>query len=593
MGDEWANRRAGEGAQSEIGDEVLSPVHARSASAPLPFSAVPPSVPSVARSPARRFARSSPISLFRRFLGIALFAASTGAAHGAERPNIIYVLLDDLGYSDIGPYGGEVATPTLDRLAGEGLRFTDFYNASKCEPTRASVMSGLYWPVAGLGHKRGITLGEAMGEAGYATFAVGKWHLDGNPTDRGFDRYFGHLSGASPFFPPLNPSFRLDDQPFVPDDPAFYSTDAMTDYAIEFIEESHAEASERPFFLYLAYNAPHNPLQAPREDILRYRGKYLKGWDRIRQERYQKMVEMGLFDPETAPLSPRPVNVPAWDSLTPEQQDLEDLRMSVYAAMVDRVDQNLARLLAAVDALGKSDNLLVIFMSDNGASPYWRTDKAMLANDKLPGDPKSNWEIGLGWANASNTPYRLYKRNQHQGGVLTPFIAWRPGVITNGGGWVRQPAHVIDLMPTFLDLAGAEYPARSRGRANPPLPGRSLAPLFRGEAREPHDALYFLLFDHAAIRQGDLKLARVDGRPWELFDLATDRTETRDLAAEKPEVAQDLEQAFNLWLRDIDMVGYNNPTPRPDQRDDRGEGADYVPSAMPPHMKDRYPLPNR
>ena len=530
------------------------------------------------------------------FLRTVLLAASffgvSGMLYAGERPNIVFVMLDDLGYSDIGPYGGEIETPTLDRLANEGVRFTDFYNASKCEPTRASVMSGLHWPVAGLGHRNGMTLGEVMRGSGYATFAIGKWHLNGNPVGRGFDRYFGHLSGASAFFPPVNPSFRLDREPYRPEDPDFYATDAMTDYAIRFIEESHERDPEKPFFLYLSYNAPHNPLQAPREDIMRYRGKYLKGWDRLREERYQRMVEMGLLDPETAPLSPRPENVPAWDSLTPEQQNLEDLRMAVYAAMVDRVDRNLARFLEAMDRLGKSENLLVLFMSDNGASPYWRTDEIMLRRGRLPGDPESNWEIGLGWANASNTPYRLYKRNQHEGGVNTPLIAWWPGVIQDGGEWVRQPGHIIDLMPTFLDVAGGEYPENHDGKPNPPLPGRSLAPLFRGDEREPPEALYFLLFDHAAIRIGDWKLARVDGHPWELFDLSTDRTETRDRVDAMPEKAGELERAFEEWLSEVGMEDYNNPTPPADSRDDRGEGYEYIPSAMPPELKNRYPLPD-
>lgn len=531
--------------------------------------------------------------------GLTCAAALSAAAPSAlatssvatERPNVIFILLDDMGYSDVGSYGGEIRTPHLDRLANEGLRFTNFYNASKCEPTRASLLTGLYWPVAQLGAKRGMTLGEAMREAGYATCALGKWHIDGNPVNRGFDRYFGHLSGASPFFLPLNDTWRVDRTPFKTDDQSFYATDAFTDFTIDFIRTNRRETPEKPFFVYLAYNAPHNPLQARRADIMRYRGSYLKGWDVIREERYQRMVELGMINPETTPLSERPQNVPAWDSLTPEQKDLEDLRMSVYAAMIDSVDQNVGRLLDVLEEEGIADNTLIMFMSDNGASPYWRTDEIMLARDRLPGDRHSNWEIGLGWANASNTPFRLYKRNQHEGGILTAMIAWWPKGIRNGGRIVHDKSHIIDIMPTILDAGQGTYPEEFAGRENPPLPGKSMVPLFRNQKREPHDALYFLLYDHAAIRVDDWKLARVDGLPWELFNLSTDRTETRDLVGKHPEVAQRLEQQFNAWLREVGMQDYDNPTPRDHQRDDRGGGLPYVPSAMPEHLRDRYPLP--
>lgn len=515
----------------------------------------------------------------------------TTSLSAADRPDIVFVLLDDLGFSDISPYGGEITTPTLDRLAAEGLRFTDFYNASKCEPTRASVMSGLYWPVTQLNLIKGMTIGEVLQDSGYATFAIGKWHLAGNPVDRGFDRYFGHLSGASSFFPPVSNTFRLDKEPYRPTDPDWYSTDAMTDHALEFIEESHSLAPEKPFFLYLAYNAPHNPLQAPKEDIMRYRGQYLKGWEALRAERYARQIEIGLWDSASTSLSPRPLNIPAWDSLTPEQQNLEDLRMAVYAAMVDRVDQNLSRLLSRLETLGRADNLLVVFLSDNGASPYWRTDAAMLAKDRLPGDPQSNWEIGLGWANASNTPFRLYKRNQHEGGILTPMIAWWSKGVAQPGGFVREPSHIIDLMPTFIELAGAEYPEKFAGKPNPPLPGKSLMPLLRGAPREPHEALYFLLFDHAAIRKGDWKLSRVDGKDWELFNLAEDRSETQNRAAQNPEMVNAIEAKFSEWMKAVGMLNYNNPTPASDLRDDRGGGLPYQPSSMPIRLKGRYPLP--
>lgn len=527
-------------------------------------------------------------------LAMSVPAMASGADGGddrAPRPNVIVILLDDLGFSDLGCYGGEIPTPHIDRLAAEGLRFTNFYNAAKCEPSRAAIITGLYWPVAKLGAKRGLTLGEAMREAGYATCAIGKWHLDGNPVDRGFDRYFGHLGGASSYFPPLNDSFHLDGTPWQPDDPDFYATDGFTDFAIEFIENGQRQDAKKPFFIYLAYNAPHNPLQAPDEDIARHRGRYLVGWDEIRRRRHARQVELGLIDPETTPLSPRPQNVPAWDSLSPEQQDLEDLRMAVYAAMVDRLDQNVGRLLGTLEKLGIGDRTLIFLLSDNGASPFWRTDRPMLAAGKLPGDRDSNWEIGLGWANASNTPLRLYKRNQHEGGTLTPMLARWPDGIVQPGRQVPQLTGIIDIMPTLLQVAGGTYPAKFRGRENPPLSGHSLVPLFENREVTLHDKMYFVLYDHAALREGDLKLVRVDGRPWELFDLAADRTETRDLAAAQPETVRRLTAKFDDWRRSVGLGKYNNPSKDHELRDDRGGGVPYVPSAMPPGLRDRRPVP--
>jgi arylsulfatase len=290
-------------------------------------------------------------------------------AGAATPPNILIILADDMGYSDLGCYGGEIQTPNLDRMAEKGLRFTQFYNSAKCEPTRASLMSGQYWQECGLGVKHGLTMGQAMRAAGYATFAVGKWHLDGNPIERGFDHYFGHLSGGSDYFKG-NSSHRLDDKPFKPvDDGKFYTTDANADYAIQFITDSRKQNSDKPFFMYLAFNAPHGPLQAKPEDIAKYRGKYLIGWDKLREQRYQKQIQLGITKKEWA-LSPRPDTIPAWASLTEKEQAFEEVRMAVYAAQVDRMDQAIGRVLAKIKELGQEENTLVIFLSDNGASPF-------------------------------------------------------------------------------------------------------------------------------------------------------------------------------------------------------------------------------
>lgn len=501
----------------------------------------------------------------------------------APRPDILYILVDDMGYSDLGSYGSEIETPTLDRLASEGIRFSEFYNSSKCEPSRATIMSGHYWPVTGLGVQRGATLGEVMRAADYATFALGKWHLNKHPKDRGFDRFFGHLSGASAFFPPLDQSFQYGRHPFQPKNPDYYVTDGITNRAIEFITDLKSKQPEKPYFMYLAYNAPHNPLQAPKKSIDKYRGKYMAGWEHFRKQRFARMQDLGIIGSE-AKLSAKPTNIPDWDSLSPKQKELEDLRMATYAAMIDRLDQNLARLFRTLSESGLDKNLLVIFMSDNGASPYARTDEAMLKKGKLPGDPGSNWEIGMAWANVSNTPLRLYKRNQHEGGISTPFIAWWPGRVVEPGSITDQPGHIIDLMPTFLELAGGNYAAAGKGKQLPPLPGKSLRPILEGKERAPHENLYFQLFDHRAIRSGDWKLTAVDHKEWELYNLAEDRSETSDLTNQHPKKVQELSTQWENWWLEAYGKPYSefrNPTPPAHLRDDREGGTPYVPTAMP------------
>ena len=460
-------------------------------------------------------------------------------APSASRPNVILILADDLGWSDLGCYGGEIQTPNLDRLAANGLRFTQFYNSAKCEPTRASLMSGQYWQDAGLGVKRGITMGQAMRAAGYATFAAGKWHLDGNPVERGFDRYFGHLSGASDYFKG-DPSHRLDDQPFKPKDESFYTTDANADYAIKFTSDSRKQHPEKPFFLYLAFNAPHGPLQAWPEDIAKYRGQYRGGWDKLRQQRYQRMIELGVFKKEWA-LSPRPETIPAWDTLTDEEKGFEDLRMAIYAAMVDRMDQAIGRVMAALKELGQEENTLVMFMSDNGGSPYDRGRRGTLP------DRTASWEYGLGWANVSCTPFRHYKRNMFNGGACTPFIALWPAGIKPRGAITDQHGHIIDVMATLADVAGWSWPGQFDGKPLAALPGRSLRPIFAGEAAPPRPPLYFHLMDHRAVIAGEWKLVSDWGRPWELFNLAADRTELRDVSKGEPERFKELEQLWSAW----------------------------------------------
>ncbi len=477
----------------------------------------------------------------------AVLLASLATLHAASdsKPNILLILADDMGFSDLGCYGGEIATPNLDRLAAGGLRFTSFYNSAKCEPTRASLMSGQYWQDCGLGVKRGLTMGQAMKSAGYDMFAAGKWHLDGNPVERGFDHYFGHLGGGSHYFNG-SPTHRLDEKPFKPASEAkFYTTDANADYAIKFISDAHAQEPGKPFFTYLAFNAPHAPLQAWPEDIAKYRGRYRLGWDKLREQRYARQIELGITKKEWA-LSPRPETIPAWESLTDAEKDFEDARMAVYAAQVDRMDQAIGRVLAKIKELGEEENTLVIFLSDNGASPYDhgkvddRRVDALLAGTSRLG-------YGLGWANVSETPFRHYKRNMFNGGSSTACIASWPAAVMQRGGITDQRAHIIDLMATIVDVSGGKWPAELAGEKIAPLPGKSLRPILLGEQRAPHETLYFQLFDHRAVIAGDMKLVSDWGRPWELFNLATDRTELHDLTKAQPEQAASLEKLWNGW----------------------------------------------
>ena len=524
--------------------------------------------------------------LLGRSLLCLVTATLTASARGTgpdQRPNIVVILADDMGFSDIGCYGSEIRTPNLDGLARDGLRFTQFYNASKCEPSRASLLSGLWWEQARRGLQRGITLGQALHAAGYTTLATGKWHLNGNPVDRGFDHWFGFLTGATNYFKG-NDSFRLDHDPFTVPATGFYTTDAFTDYAIRSVEEARAKAPEKPFFLYLAYNAPHDPLQAPAEDVARYQGKYAPGWDKLRAARYRKQIELGVIHKQWE-LSPRPDDIPAWDTLSPATRQLEDLRMAVYAAMVDRMDQNIGRFLAKLKEWKLEENTLVIFLSDNGGNPYDRsTDKQI-----LPGGPDSSWAYGVGWANASDTPFRLYKRNQHEGGIATPFIVRWPKVIRHGGTITDQPAHLVDIMATCVDLSGCDYtaafaaappPPAAKVRkqesptpsmapdavsptAAPPLAGISLAPLFAGKPWHGHDTLFFQLRDHKAVRAGNWKLDSHDGLPWELYRLDADRTEVHDLAAKSPDKVKQLEALYEKWWDQPDIFKATAPAKTP------------------------------
>ena len=497
------------------------------------------------------------------------------AALAAAHPNVVVILVDDMGFSDIGCYGGEIPTPNLDRLAAGGLRFTQFYNTGRCCPTRASLLTGLYPHQAGVGHmmeNKGprypgyqgrlhdstVTLGELLRPAGYFTAMVGKWHVGQEqgvaPSNRGFDRSLNAAAGG--FYQPGSPRAKLflNGEAIANDDrrlpPHWYSTDLWTDFGLRFIDE--ARAARKPFLLYLAHNAPHFPLQAPAADIARFRGRYQAGWEKLRLERHARQKALGLVSPDW-PLAPRADAVAAWDSLSAAERDRFDHLMAVYAACVYRMDLAVGRLVDGLRERGELDRTLILFLRDNGGNaesgPAGRTEGE-------PTDATSQWYCGESWALLQNTPFRRYKHYNHEGGIATPLIAHWPAGIPARGEFRTQPGHLIDLMPTIAEVAGATYPASVNGRPIPAMEGRSLLPAFRNEpiARE---ALFWEHEGNAAVRVGDWKLVR-QGRsgPWELYDLSRDRTELRNLAATEPARARDLAARWDAWAARTNVLPY-------------------------------------
>lgn len=519
---------------------------------------------------------------------------STACGLSGSRPNIILIIADDLGYSDLGCFGGEIETPELDRLGMEGLRLTSFYNAGMCVSTRSSLLSGRWHLDCGFGIQRGETMAEALRGAGYGTYAVGKWHLLRHPMERGFERFYGIMNGVSSYFEP-NGHFRDDWKPVEATESDFYVTDAFGDKAVGYITEHLKEKGSDPFFLYLAFTAPHNPLQAPREVIAKYRGRYLDGWQSVRDKRFARQQAMGIMGHEVE-LPSYPENLPQWGLLSPMQQDLEDLRMATYAAMVDILDRNVGKVVNHLRKSGQLNNTIIVFMSDNGSDSFSVLDEAMLDAELLPGDRKSNYQPGRGWAYAANTPMRLYKISQHEGGVCTGAIIHWPGTV--GAGRVEHSyAHVIDVMPTLIDLSGADFEGLPDSTENGPLPGASLVPLLRGESKSTHRTLYFHFMDNRGLREGDWSLVEVDGQGWELYNMEEDRTQKTDLAMTRPELLRVLSAKWDVW-----WSGYNGgkpylPTstiesPHYEPQGDRGSGAFYEPAAIKETLQDKFPVPS-
>lgn len=542
-------------------------------------------------------------------------------ASAQRRPDIVIIMADDMGWSDIGCYGGEIRTPHLDALARNGVRLTQFYNTGRCCPTRATLLTGMYAHQAGVGHMmsdRGYdgyrgdlkkscpTIAEVLRRFGYGTYMSGKWHVtksvhpdgpkDNWPVQRGFDRFYGTIHGAGSFYDP-NSLTRQNTQ-IAPDRTSFYYTDAISDEAVLSIEEHHKKRKDDPLFLYVAYTAPHWPMHALPEDIARYEGRYDGGWDALRAERLARQQKMALIDPKWK-LTERDPRVPRWE----DEKDKEWMaaRMEVYAAMVDRMDQGIGRIVDVLRRTGRIDDTLIMFLADNGgcaeeygsrgpekpdpATPAVRKPMAegelqrnmqprvtrdgrpvRTGHGVTPGPADTYIAYGKGWANASNTPFRLYKHWNHEGGIASPLIAHWPRGIARKNALDRQPAHLIDLMATCVDVARASWPEKAGGRPTLPPEGTSLVPAFSGKAL-PDRAIFFEHEGNRAVREGQWKLvARGQRGPWELYDMNADRTETNDLAARRPELAARLKGLWDQWAQRAQVLPLNPH--RPERRAD-------------------------
>jgi len=543
------------------------------------------------------------------------FGASVQAA-ADPRPNIVLIMADDMGYSDISPYGGEIDTPNLAALAKNGVRFTQFYNTARCCPTRASLMTGLYPHQAGIGHMmndRGLdgyrgnlnnrcrTIAEVLKPAGYATYMSGKWHVTRHiapegpkfnwPRQRGFDRFFGTIHGAGSFFDPN--SLTLDNTQIPPGE-NFYYTDAISDHAVQFIKEHHRSAPRQPFFLYVAFTAPHWPMHAKPEDMAKYRGRYDRGWDWVREQRYQRMRRMGLIKEEWK-LSPRDPKAPAWEDAP--DKEWESRLMEVYAAMVDCLDQGIGRIVQSLKDTGRFENTVILFLADNGgcAEGMGRggrgTEHKVIYRDKDPeilkpmkpdelqfdmipkrtrdgrvvrqgrgvmaGPADTYLGYGLAWANASNTPFREYKHWVHEGGISSPLIAhWPKGIArARANRFEHQPAHLVDLMATCVDLAKADYPREVNGVAITPMEGVSLVPAFNGRPLNRKNPIFWEHEGNRAVREGRWKaVAKGAGGPWELYDIEADRTELNNLADKHPDKLKELVAKWEAYARRANVL---------------------------------------
>jgi arylsulfatase A-like enzyme len=500
-----------------------------------------------------------PYIFMKYFVTSLLFTFLINAAD--KRPNIIVILADDMGYSDIACYGGEIKTPHLDGLAANGLRYSQMYNTSKCTTTRSSLLMGRYVTGAtyAANYNVGPTFGEVMKSAGYRTLWSGKNHSEILPPERGFDRFYGFQGGACSFWNPgpkmqngdIFPNIKayqwmVDDkwlETYTPKDPNYFMTNAITDNALNWLNEYEKE--DKPFFLYLAYNAPHWPLHAPDKDIAKYKGVYDVGYQKIREARYKRMIKMGVIDPQTAPLHQEQIDT--WESLSAKDRKLEAQRMEIHAGMIDNLDQNIGRVLNKVKEQGEFENTLVLFLVDNGAS-HERTNRAHhtykpTGKEKM-GGVMSYECIGKNWARVANTPLAKHKTTSHEGGVCTPMIAHWPQGISRSNGWYHEAAHLVDILPTLADLAGGNIPASPKA-----LEGISLKPSFSQKSLTARKVPIGYNFGAGeGLRQGQWKLVRLKKDDWELYNMKKDRTETNNLAGQMPEKLQEMKKAYQSWL---------------------------------------------
>ena len=510
-----------------------------------------------------------------------------------SRPNIIVIMADDLGYSDLGCYGGEIETPNLDKLAKGGIRFTQFYNAARCCPTRASLLTGKYPHQAGLDKngqslsRNAATIAEVLKENGYRTGMTGKWHLsetkklknpqeqllwlshrkDNNvfaplksyPSNRGFEQHWGVIWGVINFFDPFSLVHNEKEIKNVPDD--FYMTDFITDKSIDLIDEFSKD--KNPFFLYVAHTAPHWPLHALPEDIVKYKGAYDEGWNKLRENRYKGLIEKGIIKPETAPLA-KNESGKLWAEN--KEKAWESKHMEAHAAMVDRMDQGIGRLIDKLKKTGEYKNTLILFLADNGASSergyppgfdrpgHNRNGEEIIYNQKYnrPGGELTWGYLGDAWAGALNAPFRYWKRESFEGGICSPFIMhWPEGLRGKENTINYGVSHVIDILPTFLEITATSYPDRVNGFKTTPIEGRSMLPLIKGEANATNDTLFWEHETGKALRIGDWKISALIGGEWELFNLAKDRTETNNLAAIMAEKVEEMEA---VWLQEYNRI---------------------------------------
>ena len=514
----------------------------------------------------------------------------TGVLAQSKNPNIILILVDDMGFSDIGSYGSEINTPNIDKLAYEGLRLKEFYNNSICAPTRASLLTGQYPHKAGVGYfdvnlglppyqgylnKESLTFGEVLRNAGYTTLLSGKWHVGNDstawPNQRGFDKFFGVIGGAANYFDDGPLAFGAHPEPVVIEENnqrlhlkanSYYFTDEITDHAIKYLDD--ASQSDKPIFLYLAYTAPHWPLQALPEDIAKYKGKYDIGWDSLQQLRLKKQIQLGIID-SNATVAERDPEVPDWASLTYDEQQLWKEKREVYAAQVDRMDQGVGRVLDELKKLHKYDNTLIIFISDNGApaEDVAHLGKHAGRNSGPVGTAGSFESQGKNWSFVSNTPLRSFKAFAYEGGISAPFIAWFPGKI-KAGTIARGTAHVIDIAPTFYDIAGAKYPTTFNGVHTNALPGKSLTGLlFNGEEINRDQPLFWERAGNRAVRKGKWKLVSIyPNYNWELYDIDNDRGETHNLASQNTQIVNELSAAYFEWAKENGVVDFDRVKPK-------------------------------